>query len=133
VRSSPARDRRPSQIGDLYELRCLIANVDTSLERFEDPYRSESSARPVGSGLAWRLWLRFYESTALILDRFSLQVGVTENHLFTFLRCSGTKLHDALVNLVDGALSSCKLFLTSTALKSLICCCVPFHAASVRL
>jgi hypothetical protein len=62
-----------------------------------------------------------------------VECGVQGNHLFTFLLCSGLKLHDALVNLVDGTLSCCKLFLVSAALKSLICSCIPFHAASVRL
>ena len=55
------------------------------------------------------------------------------NHLVAFLPGSGLKLHDALVNLVEPTLSSCKLFLVSTALKSLIDCCRSFQAPSVRL
>jgi hypothetical protein len=44
VKSSPERDRRPSQRGDLYALRFLIANVDIFLELPEDPYKLELSA-----------------------------------------------------------------------------------------
>jgi len=44
VKSSPERDRRPSQRGDLYALRSLIANLDISLELLGDPYKSELSA-----------------------------------------------------------------------------------------
>jgi hypothetical protein len=44
VKTTPERDRRPSQRGDLYPLRSLIANVYIFLELPEDPYKSELSA-----------------------------------------------------------------------------------------
>jgi type 1 glutamine amidotransferase len=37
------------------------------------------------------------------------------------------------VSLVGATLSSCRWFLASTALKSVICCCAAFHSATVRL
>lgn len=73
----------------------------------------------------------------MVLSCRSISRLVYENFLLLCFTSAGTyfaaKLHESPATLMGASVSSCSWFFASTALKSLICCCMFFHAATVRL